>query len=101
MLKKELLQRLGDLQADIDNSNNANNADSKDSNNNENEYREKLRNMEDDLHTAQGENNKRVNETTQFLTMKKLMQNQTVKIKDLRRKLQKYEPDDCKGDEDF
>lgn len=93
--KKELLERLSALQSTIDGHMSA---DSKEMETNE--YRERINRMEDELQAAQGENTKRVNETTQFLQMKKLMQSQAVKIKDLRRKLQKYEPDDCKGDDD-
>jgi hypothetical protein len=52
------------------------------------------------LDEAKEENNKRIAETTQFQQMKKLMQSQSVKIRDLRLRLQKYEPDNAK-EEDF
>ncbi len=51
--------------------------------------------LEDALREAKEENDKRVRETNQFMTMKKLMQSQAATIKDLRNRLQAYEPDDA------
>jgi predicted nuclease with TOPRIM domain len=59
------------------------------------------RELEKQLEEAKEENAKRISETTQFQQMRKLMQSQSSKIRDLRKRLQKYEPDACKEDEDF
>ena len=50
--------------------------------------------MADALAEAKEENEKRVRDTNQFKQMKKLMQTQAANIKDLRKRLQEYEPDD-------
>lgn len=65
--------------------------------------RAQLRSLERSLEEAKEENNKRINETTQFQQMRKMMQSQSAKIRDLRRRLERYEPDACKEDdgEDF
>ena len=60
----------------------------------------RVEHLEDDLREAREENEKRVQDTTQFTQMKKLMQTQSSNIKDLRRRLQKYEPSDAKDDAD-
>jgi hypothetical protein len=52
------------------------------------------------LNEAKDENNRRVSDTTQFQQMRRMMQSQSVKIRDLRRRLQVYEPDICKEDDD-
>ena len=52
------------------------------------------------LNEAKEENNKRVSETTQFQQMKRLMQSQSAKIRQLRERLARYEPDDTKEDDD-
>ena len=65
---------------------------------NNNELEEKMERLQESLDEAKEENSKRVNETTQFQQMKKLMQSQSDKIKQLRTRLLKYEPDDCKED---
>lgn len=52
------------------------------------------------LEEAKEENAKRVAETSQFQQMRKMMQSQSAKIRDLRKRLQKYEPDACKEDDD-
>lgn len=52
------------------------------------------------LEEAKEEANKRVSETAQFQQMKKLMQSQSAKIRDLRKRLQKYEPDAVKEEDD-
>ena len=65
--------------------------------------RNQLRSLERSLEEAKEENNKRINETSQFQQMRKLMQSQSAKIRDLRRRLERYEPDSVKEDdgEDF
>ena len=50
--------------------------------------------LADALAEAKEENERRVRDTNQFKQMKKLMQTQAQNIKDLRRRLQQYEPDD-------
>ena len=50
--------------------------------------------MADALAEAKEENDKRVRDTNQFKQMKKLMQTQASNIKDLRKRLAVYEPDD-------
>eukprot|EP00605_Chrysophyceae_sp_TOSAG23-4_P000033 GSChrysophyteH1.ASY1.ANO1.34.1 assembled CDS len=58
--------------------------------------------LEEALREAKEENDKRVRDTNQFMTMKKLMQSQAATIRDLRSRLQQYEPDDmadCKEDD--
>ena len=67
--------------------------------NNHYELEEKMERLQVSLDEAKDENNKRVSETTQFQQMKKLMQTQSDKIKQLRVRLSKYEPDDCKEDD--
>jgi DNA anti-recombination protein RmuC len=61
--------------------------------------RAQLRDLERSLEEAKEENNKRVNETSQFQQMRKLMQSQSAKIRDLRRRLERYEPDSVKADD--
>ena len=65
--------------------------------------RNTLRTLERSLEEAKEENNKRISETSQFVQMRKLMQSQSAKIRDLRKRLEKYEPDSVKEDdgEDF
>ena len=91
--KKLLTEQLSKLQVKIDSLD----SDAKDSG----EVNRKLQMLEGELESAHEENAKRVNETAQFQQMKKLMQSQSAKIKDLRRRLQRYEPDDCKGEDDM
>jgi hypothetical protein len=43
---------------------------------------------------------RRVAETSQFVQMRKIMQTQSGTIRDLRRRLEKYEPDSVKEDND-
>ena len=50
--------------------------------------------LADALAEAKEENEKRVRDTNQFKQMKKLMQTQAQNIKELRKRLQQYEPDD-------
>ena len=57
------------------------------------------RELERALEEAKEENQKRVAETSQFQTMRKMMQSQAAKIRDLRQRLNKYEPDACKEDD--
>lgn len=90
--KKELLGQLSRLQVRLDASNSAS-SDSKES-------EDEKRRLAEQLDIATEENAKRVGETAQFQQMKKLMQTQAGKIRDLRKRLQRYEPDDddCKGE---
>ena len=64
------------------------------------EFNERVRNLERALEQAKDEGNKRVNETSQFQQMKKLMQSQSNKLRELRRRLQEYEPDNGKEEDD-
>lgn len=68
---------------------------------NEESSGEQIRRLERLLEEAKEENNKRVSETAQFQQMRKMMQSQSSKIRDLRRRLERYEPDaaDSKGDD--
>lgn len=59
-----------------------------------------LKELEHALEEAKDENNRRVSDTTQFQQMRKLMQTQSNTIKELRRRLQKYEPDGTKEEDD-
>ena len=61
---------------------------------------ERLRKCERALVEAREEGNKRVSETKQFQEMRKLMQSQSKKMTDLRRRLERYEPEACKEDDD-
>lgn len=58
-----------------------------------------MRNLERSLEDAKEENNKRINETSQFVQMRKLMQSQSAKLRDLRKRLERYEPDSVKEDD--
>eukprot|EP01031_Cornospumella_fuschlensis_P036848 gene36848-44698_t len=58
------------------------------------------RELERALEQAKEESSKRVSETAQFQQMRKMMQSQAAKIRDLRRRLQHYEPDAVKEDDD-
>lgn len=53
------------------------------------------------LNEAKEQSAKRVSDTSQFQQMRKIMQSQSEKIKDLRRRLQKYEPENVKEDDDI
>ena len=59
----------------------------------------RVRELEHALAEAQEEGEKRVSETSQFQQMRKLMQSQSTKIRDLRRRLERYEPDCVKEDD--
>ena len=63
---------------------------------------EKIRKLERQLQESTEENTKRVSETKQFQEMRKMMQSQSRKMTDLRRRLERYEPDatDMKEDDD-
>lgn len=61
---------------------------------------QELRRLERALESATEENSKRVAETTQFQQMRKMMQSQNAKIRDLRRRLERYEPDCDDGGKD-
>ncbi len=58
------------------------------------------RELEHALQEAKEQGQKRVADTTQFQQMRKLMQIQSSKIRDLRKRLQRYEPDAVKEDEE-
>lgn len=60
----------------------------------------KIQRLEDELDEERETNQKRVAETPQFLQMKKMMQSQNEKIRELRRRLERYEPDNSKEEED-
>ncbi len=60
-----------------------------------------LRRLEQALDEAKEENSKRVSETSQFQQMRKVMQSQSTKIRDLRKRLDKYEPDTDDVDDAF
>lgn len=59
-----------------------------------------LRQLEMALAEAQEENSKRVSETSQFQQMRRLMQSQSAKIRGLRSRLERYEPDVVKEEDD-
>jgi len=59
-----------------------------------------LRQLEMALAEAQEENSKRVSETSQFQQMRRLMQSQSAKIQGLRSRLERYEPDVVKEEDD-
>ena len=61
---------------------------------------DRIGSLERELEDSKIENNKRVLDTPQFRQMKTLMQNQSTKIRDLRLRLQKYEPDNMKEEDD-
>lgn len=63
------------------------------------EDKAQLRELEAALEEAKEENTKRIAETSQFQQMRKLMQSQNTKIRDLRRRLDRYEPDASKDDD--
>eukprot|EP01041_Mallomonas_annulata_P000069 gene69-81_t len=56
--------------------------------------------LEEEVKRAKEEGAKRLSETTQFTQMRSLMKTQNDKIKSLRRKLARYEPDDTKEEDD-
>jgi hypothetical protein len=60
----------------------------------------KIERLENELMDAKSETNKKVSETTQFQQMMKLMKSQAVTIKELRKKLQVYEPEKESQEED-
>lgn len=61
---------------------------------------ERCRRLENQLEEVKEESNKRISETAQFMQMKKLMQSQAVKLKDLKNRLNRYEPDDAEKEDD-
>lgn len=61
----------------------------------------RIRKLEDELSDCQEEGKKRVMDTAQFKQMRQLMQTQSSNLRDLRRRLEKYEPDTVgDGDDD-
>lgn len=87
-----LKQRLGQLER-----NTSSMAESKDAENQR--VKTQSKELERALEEAKEEGAKRVSETTQFQQMRKLMQSQSAKIRDLRRRLERYEPDAVKEDD--
>ena len=55
--------------------------------------------LEEALAEAKEENEKRVRDTNQFKQMQRIMQKQAADIRELRKRLQAYEPDDADADE--
>lgn len=88
--KKNLLEQLATLQVKLDNASESTVAESKD----HAAMLTKVERLEEELGMAQQENTKRVAETTQFQQMKKLMQNQAARIRELQARLNRYEPED-------
>jgi len=64
------------------------------------EARSGMRSLESALEDAKEEGARRVAETSQFVQMRKIMQTQSGTIRDLRRRLEKYEPDSVKEDDE-
>lgn len=97
------MEELGQLQGKLDQIASAQSSAASSESKESAEINSKLRHLEDELEVANEENAKRVSDTTQFQQMKKMMQSQSSKIRDLKRRLAKYEPDDgdCKGDGDM
>lgn len=60
----------------------------------------RIRELERSLVEQTEEGSKRVSETAQFQQMRKLMQSQSGKIRTLRQRLERYEPDACKEEDD-
>lgn len=60
---------------------------------------EQIHGLERQLAETKEAAEKRVAETTQFQQMKRMMQSQSATIRDLRRRLQRYEPDSVKEDD--
>lgn len=56
--------------------------------------------LERALEEAKEQNSKRVAETAQFQQMRKIMQSQSAKLKDLRKRLQRWEPEAVKEDDE-
>eukprot|EP00602_Paraphysomonas_sp_CaronLab_P004072 CAMPEP_0185021446 /NCGR_PEP_ID=MMETSP1103-20130426/4130_1 /TAXON_ID=36769 /ORGANISM="Paraphysomonas bandaiensis, Strain Caron Lab Isolate" /LENGTH=264 /DNA_ID=CAMNT_0027552971 /DNA_START=99 /DNA_END=893 /DNA_ORIENTATION=- len=61
---------------------------------------ERIERLEEELSLERESNQKRVADTPQFQQMRKMMQSQNQKIRDLRRRLDRYEPDNTKEDDD-
>lgn len=62
--------------------------------------REKIKKLENALSDCREEGERRVADTPQFKQMRQLMQTQSTNIRDLRRRLEKYEPDSFTGDDE-
>jgi hypothetical protein len=60
----------------------------------------RIRELQDDLNEAKEDGNKRISDAPQFKQMKQIMQKQSTTIRDLRIRLQRYEPDACKEEDD-
>lgn len=59
----------------------------------------RIRELEQALADAKEQGDKRVSETSQFQQMRAMMQSQNNKIRDLRRRLDRYEPDTVKEED--
>ena len=59
-----------------------------------------LEELQEKLEESKEENAKRVADTAQFRSMRRIMDSQTSKIKELRMQLAKYEPDSTAADDD-
>lgn len=64
------------------------------------EAKMQLSTLQEQLEESKEENEKRVAETTQFQSMRRIMQQQAANIRDLRQRLAKYEPDMKDQDDD-
>ena len=60
----------------------------------------RIKQLEEELKCSQEENTKRIADTSQFKQMRQLMQSQSGKIRDLKRRIERYEPDSTKDDDD-
>ena len=61
---------------------------------------QKIKKLENDLKISEEENNRRISDTSQYKQMRQMMQSQSGKIRDLRRRLERYEPDTMKEDDE-
>jgi hypothetical protein len=64
------------------------------------ESKAQLSTLQELLEESKEENEKRVADTTQFQSMRKIMQSQAAKIRELRQRLSNYEPEAVKEDDD-
>lgn len=64
------------------------------------EENERLHGLEQALSDAKEESNRKLSESTQFQQMRKMMQSQASKIRDLKRRLERYEPDAAMEEDD-
>ena len=97
----DLMRRIGQMDRLLASERRETNANegkrNEESNNNDNQ---RIKKLENDLKISEEENNRRVADTSQYKQMKNLMQTQSGKIRDLKRRLDRYEPDSVKEDDD-